>query len=994
MRIFIFIFKKTLKLFLFNLILSGVVLGFLFLAPDLWAPPLVKKLTNKCSQWVAGQCSISSLRLVHILPLTLRAEMVKIQPENPAHGSIASDALELGVSIANLKKDWHRPRLDFTVQLIKPSFHFLGGEKKDSTEESSPSSGLKIPFLRWPKEVKPQLIIWDASFHLKVQEGELQIQKEAQKYLASDFSLDFEIHSFRQMEYKPKVFLKGLISTQGSSMSVPIQLGAEDLTVNVEGIKVNKSSLIIAGFQSTLDGSYVWVNGDSQFLLKILPTKVNELPEEFKPPGNWKGHFAGEFQAQHRNDLGWQVNGALQSHELTAALDINKNNLKIKGEFKTEWRFRMHYAQEVPGITTGEFQIEEVALNADLSPVSLEYSTWFSKKAGLPLWVDLVGVGTEKKLEIKKGNIRLDHLGLDYSGQINWAKASPEILLNWSLKETSLAGLDRLIPQFQGKTILGSVQSYGEVRGSSLKISDLITKVNSLKLSLNQSEFHWPNKNPAEKTFFGDGKLNLNTELKGQFKGTEVQHILGTGTMDLTNLKLNFSADVDKPKYWPLQLNYQFNFTPEKLQISALKIKTQNSLLSTKGVVVFEKLKWKPQLQLHLNPLDLNETKKIFFADKSFDFKGQGQGQINLIGDYLVEEGFPNSPLALQGKLDFAKLILIKKKIPSPPDDKMAHKKPEDLKNEIQKNLLPTWPLFQLANLDINWQVEKILFEDFYLGTGLIKSQLHESYLDFSGSLNHFLGGRLDIQKTRITPLVSPPGLTLEVKWDHIQANSLLTLISPAQKDLLQGSISGQINAMGPLIPDEKGNLKYSNISISGFGKIDPGEFIPWNLSKKFSEALMGIGLFKGSQNKSSTLGFSGDLNFQTQDGNLLLKRALLLMKNQNLLDLKGQISSQEELTLDGSAHIASLNLGTLIPQSAKDPNGRLVLPLSIRGKLRQPQFVLKNTIQGFIKNALTNEAQQQLNNIKEKAKSQISEELEKGKNKYLDELKKRVQGL
>ncbi len=975
MRPLIWLSKKLFKLFLVYVILVGVLVGVLFLAPDVWSPPLVKRLEQQIKLKTGASVKIKGIRFVGLWPVTLSLDGIQIGVGLPIGGAIK--AVEVAYSQSIIDGNWLRPRIHFALTVIEPEILILPGPEEAKTNEKKEDEISRFEVLA---QVNPNQIKRPTGFDLNprisVRGGVVRPTGESPLWEIKNFDGGFEILSLRAAQWEFRLKGKGNVGTSvgGSALVLPFSFDfgrtrTEQDSLNIEGAFFNLGNLRFVG-----GGKHYW-SGQDSFLFPLEKTDLEKLPLALLPPGKWKGGFSGRLSYERRPMEAPQVGFQVDSESVSGQIEVNKNGLVASGDMNLRLRIRAQY--------DGKLIVDDSSVGVDLTQVEIKFDPWFKKLKGTDFLIDVVADAKNERFYLRRGLVRFAQLRLDGSGEGGYSLADPfQGRLN--LAPTNLMGIERFFPSLEKFPLSGVVSSQVSARGSMSELQNLEVKIDQLILNGVSGNIDYEKDGLHVK-----GPFRMQAQVIGLFKGLDLKSVGWNMTGDFTNTAIQYGDLVRKPAPWNLLISSSGRILDDQIMIETARLASAGGDFFFNGG--FSKGEKKSvKMNARLSPLKVNPWLNVVKIPH-LSAGGQIVGQLNLGGSWIPKEGIASSPLQVSGRLSWDDGNLVYR---PPKVDKNASEPGQAEVTRPIEPLLPNWPIIRTAELEVTTNLKALQFGDLVLERVQHSGQWVNGQWRSTIKIGNVWGGQVDAPKLVLSPSIAPPSIEIEATAKQIQAGLLLRWINPALKDYLFGQVDGKFVALGAL---PLGEIGFSQIKVDGKAQVQKGVLRSVPIDQMINRELGRVGI--NSKANGGAFLFNAQTVFQFLDSQLSFKSFALQSNRNDELRMSGIVRPNLEGDFTGSAALSSLRIAGSIAQANQDAKGRLVVPFQMKGNLMKPNFSLADaTIGKMVKNVVEAEANKAIEKAKEQVSKKVGQDVEKkveeGKGQLQKELNKRLKGI
>ncbi|MGE3386927.1 MAG: hypothetical protein AB7K41_09385 [Bdellovibrionales bacterium] len=947
--------RTLITLFVTYVVILSVILGVLFLAPELWSPPLREQIEKRLREKAGIEVVIERLRLVGLWPLTIRLDNVQLKPSaNGLSGQIA--ALDLSIKGESIAGNWLRPKMVLALKMHAPHFQLVKTTIQAHATDSSPQSGGEESSMI-PALLKVRPVGLDVGLQVRVEEGQIELNNLAAPVRLHQFSFDLEVPSLRESWWRPtmKTGMKVETSVAGTSLNLPIMLDIQGSSLNPQSFNFDKVILNVANLQMSGKGQRLWQEDTDEFQFTLQPVDLQQLPPVFLPQGQWQGAFSGGFTYKRKGDALPEVRGELQSQGVKGVLDWKQGAHSIKGHVAVKSNIRFMYGLGLA--------VDDSSVALDLTAAEVSSPPWFSKPKGVEMVIDVVADSRDQQLWLRRALLRLAHLRLEATGHF---RLQEELRgqLDLILPLTVMAGLEKYF------TPLAKSPARGEVTGS-VNIAGPFRQAEKLTYDLRNLELR---KITGNLQYESDGRkvkgpFGADIKLMGQMSPKGVERAGVSGFADLSQLQLEWGTWLKKPPVWRFQLTGQAAKQGEIWDLRQLRLVSQGGNLNLSGRVRPDTA-FGFDIQARFENADLSLWSEVARVP---DIKLGGilNGQLNLAGKFIPTESLAGSPLALSGNLKWREGIL--RYIPAttvvatPPSD-------EATQSALAQPAawLPSWPLYRQAKLKLDTKFNQVQIRDIKINGVTIVGQVGAGRFQGSGKINDLWGGEVGIGKILLMPLVAPVGMELKGSWQRVDADTLLAWLNPKMKGYMHGKVSGTISASGAV---PVASVGFKQIAAEGGLQVTQGVLSTYQIEEKINDSLEKLKLKSKSGVKGRPVPFYAQAGYQLTDGNLNLENFLLTTEKRDELRLQGMIRGDLGVNLTGTVAIANVKVNGAIAAANSDKQGRLVVPLQISGDVRRPEFALSKTT---LKTMLTKTVENEAKELGEKLKKDLGKDLKK----------------
>lgn len=756
---------------------------------------------------------------------------------------------------------------------------------------------------------------------------------------------------------------------------------------------------------------------------------VHALLGEKAPP--WLKAMSGNLE------LGLEAQGvgaafstsSLQGQIKLEALTLNLAHPYIEGEVETDIDI---------DITKGTTLALEGKIAAELSKAKIQYEDLFYKEKNIPLGFGLEVKGENDKFQITSGEGKLHNLNLDLGGSFALG-TQPMADVKLKIPPVSLEGWESFFPKYKNLKTKGTLQGDLSYRGP---LKDW--RAAELDVALRAQNLQFPLLPAwiPQGEWGAEGWIALNSDTKLALSQAALKSLSTQTYLDLKGTRLTYKDIFQKSKDAPLSVNLAILSNGKKADIKKGELRLGNLLAkitgsidnfsSPRAAVRFET----PKLRLNeiLSFLPSLKPKELTSLDGEVALNGNFTGPLlspqtppSVNGEvilsrtrfqYQPEAGthktqlleasanlafttqslwiknlrarFPKTELNLVGEVkDFSK-PQIKFALKAPRfslgdfyDTASVKSPPGSLgvpmtAKETATSDFRSLPILKALKIDGEMNVA-----EGDLGWATVSAlKAHITYdsllLKISPLSMKTLGGTL-FSETEWDGRPETPKTQQHLKVDGVDANRFLSSYSEKIKDVVFGKLGCDMHTtFSGMLPQQ------IQKSLQGKGQfsLKDGELKTIRLSRQPMQSLKKIPFLAKNISKTEWEEKLGEITgqFKIEEGKVILSD---LVGRSSLFDLKAS-----EVTLDFDQNISSKltwfpKPALLSPESLeaiKDAQGKPSLPLSLSGKIQNPQVALDDKVLGdrlqvYAAALVRKEKDRAISAVKTRAQDQIKNE-------------------
>lgn len=951
------------RLVLTYVLIMAAVTAFFAFAPAVWSPPLIQWLEESAQTRAQTKIKISHLYFSKFWPITLRLANVEVQKAPlPIKGQLR--AVDLSFASERVDANWLRPRSILSISLVDPNLSVELPPEPTATEaQSAESSDTVMAIMNPSKMERPRFLDLDLAF--AIQRGKVQILGRPYLMELNDLNFHIRMPSLRSELWHPLLKIDVDVRTNkwGVDLTVPVELEVAQSTVAEDAFKIEKLRFSVAKLNFTGKGFYHW-QGDYDLMVDLKTADVATLPPSFLPEGKWRGLFSGSARLQRGLEQPRKLTLNLESQNLVGDVKFKRPQGEVEGEVSAQARVKLEM--------TKTLSVDDSSVLIDFTKARVAYGTYFLKEPGLDMSVLINGDAQNDVFQLRRAQVRVAHVRMNALGEANLGKGGKG-RFQASLSPTTISGLEKLIPPIRNSPVQGVISGEAVASGDMGHFEEWVYELKNLNVMGLRGRLDYGS---GDITIQGPitGQMNL----RGQAKGAEFEFGTWDFTGDLSDLAVTVGSKFKKPTGWSVKMATTGKAVGRQIVVEKMRLVGEGGDVQVKGSFTFDKEVVPVNLTMNMSPLKISSWLRLMpVAD--LRAAGEVSGQLSLNGKWVNAEGLATTPLQLN-----AQLVLKDGDIVYLPPPAVASKVPKEKMNmtskaQVVEALLPNWPLIRTAKVNLDSGFKQIVFSDLTLKGVTHVGQWLGGQWKGTASLENVFSGTMQVSHVVISPLASPPSFELQSSFQGLHANQVVEWIKPKLKGYMEGRLSGEVNAIGALPLADVG---YSQIKADGDVTMAQAVLKTVNLDELINKELKKFGV-GSAQVKNSPLPFAASTKFAFQDSQLNLEKFRLVTARRDELGLRGLIDTDLQADLTGNIALSGTRLSGSIAKANADSQGRLVVPMQIKGSLLNPNFsITDSTIATMLTKTVEFEAKKLMKDLEkgggDKAKDEIKKRLKK----------------
>lgn len=795
---------------------------------------------------------------------------------------------------------------------------------------------------------------------LNVESGEIVYGQ----YSISSLQLAF---SQRQLLKTPaRVRFKAFVVTPFLPGSIPVTLESDSLTLTEESVKSESTRTWVGGMSAVLQGGSLLVDQRHRWSISINAPDLSKLPEPPLdiPAKNWKGSVQMKAEVTKENaQKPWAAEGTLNLKELGADLKWNKAGLGIEGPFRSNAFVKFSYADE-------KVLVPEMTLGLDLTAARVQGLGFLDKPTGVLLKTDVVASGSMNQLKLQRFATELAKLKVAIAGETQLATPFPA-KLQIHLSPTNLKGIESLIPPLKTSPVQGSIEAKVQIDGPLIEPAKANLKVSDLKLRNFSAQVEYT-ENPSLQV---RGPVSANVDVAGEWAGG-LKSAQGSGQINLGSAALVLGP-LRKEARQPLAAAFAIKNQGEVLQIDRFEANGFFGVLRARGKVS-ELAQPVVDLKVETAPLNLSELRMAMPSLRDLIPKGSIEGNLGLKGKMALNLAWPQWPLVVTGNLAVA--IPEYKILPTPPPPPSAIDATASGPAPVPApaaGFLPEGSLTRQARVQAKVNIELLLLENLTVKGVAVQGLVADGKFAGDASIRQIFGGSVTTKALEVPLISANPILSGTANWNQLTIQEALEFVKPEYKSIASGKMKGQAH-FATVLPSAKEFL--NALSINGDANLEPVTLNSVRVGQMINDLLAKIPGLKVSPAKLDPLKGVIRSTFDLKQGVIQLPNLQAKDVDNSELQMKGNVVlSTMSGDLVGNFHWAQPTVKGCLLEGNLDTQGRMVIPLSIKGHLMQPGVsVLSDVVGKLASRALECEKKKLVDKVKAEGTQQLKKEVNK----------------
>jgi len=778
-----------------------------------------------------------------------------------------------------------------------------GGTSRSKNHSSSSGSGAVVV---------PQ------SLHLRVQLRDAVLRDLKNRVRKLDLVFDQQ----ELLRSKASIQLQAVVESSSLPMSLPLSIQTDDLVLTQDLIRAETVQVGLVGLLANLRGESSLSEGRHQWKASVAAPDLSQLPVPPVniPAKNWKGSLKLRAEiVKNGASQPWSVEGEIEAKKMTADLNWLRESLRINGRAELDLTSRFHHRN-------GATVISVLQGAVDLTKAYLTYQGLFNKGSGVPLTMRIQAKGDGQKVQLEWLELKLWKMGLVLRGSTQIQPPfNSDIAI--SLAKVNLSGLEKIVLPLAQTPVQGELEVLGQIQGPLEDIRQSRVKLQLARFDGFSGHVGWSS---AAATIKGPVQASLT--LKGEVDRGELKSVQGNGGVTLHDLSLDTGL-IRKEAGQKLALQFNIQNTGKVMEITRLDLNGAFGSVQVKGQVHDALSPVFRGLRVQFQPVQLAGLRGLLKEKREMFPDGVLTGELLLDGAMDSTRSWNDWPLRVRGGVQ---LKIPQYKVTSTPSS-TAPSTPVVNRNEPPQGLLPKGRLVSALDLKLEADISTLTQGDLVVRGIKSRGQVRDAGYKGEVSLDEIFGGRMRLASL-VVPLTVPRPVVLgSASWEQMNVQDLLAFTKPEYKNISSGRTQGQVDFVTqmPSEPDffaslrTKGTVTAAPFALS---TVKIGDMIN-GLTKK-------VPLLKLPPVSPAPLNGKMRLQFDMKSETMLVQSFMAEDVGGSLLSLNGSVElNRMHGDLQGQLAWAKPPVRGCWLEGNSDAQGRMLIPVAIKGNLMQPEF-------------------------------------------------------
>lgn len=741
-------------------------------------------------------------------------------------------------------------------------------------------------------------------------------------------NLDLKFEQKLLMRSEASIELRALLESPDLPIPMPLEMRSSAVVITSSTVKTTAMQIALGGFRSEVRGASLFDEGRHRWAASISAPDLSKLPQApiEIPAKNWRGSMQGkvEFLLDGPNKP-LSIDGDMQIRNMSAVLDWQREETAVSGPFQMELSTKFRYASARAEITT-------LTGKLDLTAAKVTQQGILNKDAGVPFSLNWAINGDPGHITVSQFEVDLWKLAFRAKGAMQ-TKAPYPGQFDFVIPRMQLAGLEAVLLPLGKTPVQGSIELRGHVQGplGDMKQADL--KIEAAQLSQVAASLDWKSVNSMVQ-----GPIRLNLLGQANLIRGEVKAVSGVGQADLSALSL-VAGPVKKTAGQKLILNFNFKENADLVDVKKFEASGFFGSVQASGQIKSPFKPYLKQLRLVFAPLDLVAVRGAMRENAEMIPAGVMTGQVGLQGSFPPEKPWHDWPLLMRGEVQIK--IPEYKMTGTASDSSLPPAKVPNAATPPSEaeTLLPKGYLTSAFDLKFFAEIAKFQKDDLVLKGMKVSGTVRDGWLRGDVDISEIFMGNMNVHAVQIPLLTLRPVIQGQASWQNMDIQTAIQFAKPEFKDFATGKMQGQANFVS-YMPSDPAFIP----SLKSKGNITAQ---PANLSTvKIGDAINGllkkVPMAKIPPVRLESLKGKMRLIYEMKNQTFMVQKFTADDAGGSTLELAGTVRmSTLEGDLAGHFMWAKPPVKGCFFDSNADTDGRLTVPLSLKGYLMQPSFNL-----------------------------------------------------
>lgn len=845
---------------------------------------------------------------------------------------------------------------DLRVNLVEPQVEI----PDPSSEDSSSSGGKAVGKTAAAPQFQPPPV----RLKLDISNGMVT----AGRFKISSLGVRFEQKLLLRSPLAIQV--SALVEDRQLHLKLPVTINGPAVTLSPDAIKAESLTTTIGGISADLKGGSLLNEDRHRWNVQISVPDLAKLPKApvAIPAKNLMGAIQLKIEAVKPGPKeSWQADGEIHLRGFSAYLDYSQGTTLVRGPLSAALDGKFQYHGGIP-------VIPELSGKIEMPQTALAVAGIFEPGVVWPIKVEFAAKGDAAGVKFEK----LDFQFSRFSGLLagNLPLAAPWTAdFNLEIKPVALDGLEKQLTPVKSQPVKGEVAMKMNYQGSLFEPAKAHITLNEFKVKNFAAQVQYE----GSSAFKLSGPVSGSVEARAEVLNGQVKSAAGFGSVNLKAPAI-VAGPMRKEAGQELSIEFQLKNLADKIQIEKFKLNTFVGRIDVTGEAqgVFP-----PAIDLHLNfnPLSLTELRNALPTLREKIPQGTLSGDVRMKGVLDTAGDWNQWPLEVAGQV-FVRIPEYKLPASPPATPPSAEGKVIPAKVEVKAEpFLPTGNLTSKLDMKVGVLIEALVKDNETFKAVKTDGRISEGQFRGNVAIGNIFDGQVKISALEV-PLLDPhPVIEGKAEWTGLTIEKVLQFAKPEFKEFASGKMTGAADFQTHM-PAEEDFMKF--LKAKGRVLMQPVVLNTLKMGQMINDLLKKVPLLRLPPAKVTPMTGKVEVVFSMQSQAVQIAKFQGVDVDGSEISFKGKVQLPEmQGDLIGDFFWANPPIKGCLLEGNADAQGRLDVPLSLRGDLMKPQMAMLTDLASKLGGkALKCESQK----LVEKAKTEGKEKLEKELKKKLGE--------
>ncbi len=927
--------------------------------------------------------TIGKVGIDYLEPFTLRLQQVATQK-----GSISLEANQLKIRLRphfdlpkikpNIVIQIYRPVVEQKLESANPQLPSVATPPAVASSSNPAESLSRLNLAPPPMNVNvPQNLdfpfrfeIFGGSYQMLSKDGSIELSSIDCELASSGF------HRKSNFKLKAQAIHERNLDDEKSRSVTAMEIQTEiKWNQSVQTLELKPLTVIAGPFQVRGQSHVKADVGEVSLRLDLNTKDISSLPTMFPtvPFGSWTGAITGQITASQRFGQPLELTTQVESSSLNWLADWKSEDLTLTGP--VSFNGKLSYKQGQNQLPSGTF-----AVGVSLGSALLKYQDVLDKPPQIPLQFSAQGTLNETQVQISLARLDLATISATADG---WIALAPNNLsqIKVSLAPSSLTGLERFIPSARSTPLQGTVAGALQIEGSLHDPEKFKAQVRGLKVSDLFATLAVDRKDVKIV-----GPLRGHLEVDASLTGDSVEAALGKLSLDLTGLQIKSTGIFQKPSAATLKLQSNIRKVESGIQLDSTALELASSQLLVSGLIRNPK-RPHAQLEIQIPQVDLKQISEFYQPLAPFGLEGLAQARFKVEGTWDRALGVMKSPIQLTGALSGRIKKISTHSFLSPAIETSNQTAPENKikdagssqnkKSEPNsaRSFVERTPLLERLRVTYSVTIDELEHLELVGKKLNINGSVDRGAVAFTIAAGSLFGGSAEL-KAQAALFDGNTPVKFQTATKGLRIEQLLDWASPNWKGTVAGQLTGSLTGVAPYVLQP---ALLERISVQGQAEVASATLATLPLQTLISDRLKSIpGVVQSIKMPSIVPTGQISSKFSFEGGKVDFLELVNRHSDGTEVSLKGRIGLDKSMDMTGDAKLASVNVEGPFRKANSDGQGRLIVPLVLKGTLTSPSLeIVDSALKVMLQKTAEYEAKKAAAQLQQKAQDEVKKQAE-----------------